>query len=173
MENISLDQRLVNATSVSSAENEGNSGEYASEKEENLTITAAISNPKMFTLPWHLPLSQWPEDMLLNLPRGISRHIVRFVRVGDENCAFKEINKSVAEREYELLRQLEKTDVPAVKPVAVVTGRKNSEGEPLEAILVTEHLKFSLPYRALFAHKLRQDTAELLIDALADRKSVV
>lgn len=167
MENISLDQRLVNATSVSSAENEGNSGEYASEKEENLTITAAISNPKMFTLPWHLPLSQWPEDMLLNLPRGISRHIVRFVRVGDENCAFKEINKSVAEREYELLRQLEKTDVPAVKPVAVVTGRKNSEGEPLEAILVTEHLKFSLPYRALFAHKLRQDTAELLIDALA------
>ena len=54
-----------------------------------------------------------------------------------------------------------------MKPVAVVTGRKNSEGEPLEAILVTEHLKFSLPYRALFAHKLRQDTAELLIDALA------
>ena len=45
MENISLDQRIVNATSVSSAENEGNSGEYASEKEENLTITAAISNP--------------------------------------------------------------------------------------------------------------------------------
>lgn len=39
--------------------------------------------------------------------------------------------------------------------------------EPLEAILVTRHLKFSLPYRALFARNLRPDTAERLIDALA------
>jgi len=49
----------------------------------------------------------------------------------------------------------------------VVTGRHNAQGEPLEAILVTKHLKFSLPYRALFARNLRPDTAERLIDALA------
>ena len=51
--------------------------------------------------------------------------------------------------------------------IAVVTGRHSREGEPLEAILVTKHLKFSLPYRALFARNLRPDTAERLIDALA------
>ena len=47
-----------------------------------------------------------------------------------------------------------------------VTGRHNAQGEPLEAILVTKHLKFSLPYRALFARNLRPDTAERLIDDL-------
>ena len=52
-------------------------------------------------------------------------------------------------------------------PIAVVIGRHTREGEPLEAILVTRHLKFSLPYRALFARNLRPDTAERLIDALA------
>ena len=79
----------------------------------------------------------------------------------------KEITRNVAEREYELLRRLQKLELPTVQPIAVVTGRHNAQGEPLEAILVTKHLKFSLPYRALFARNLRPDTAERLIDALA------
>ena len=49
----------------------------------------------------------------------------------------------------------------------MVTGRHDDNGEPLEAILVTKHLRFSMPYRALFARTLRPDTAERLIDALA------
>ena len=57
--------------------------------------------------------------------------------------------------------------MPTVTPIAVVTGRHDRNGEPLEAILVTRHLKFSLPYRALFARNLQPDTAERLIDALA------
>ena len=40
-------------------------------------------------------------------------------------------------------------------------------GEPLPAALVTAHLKFSLPYRALFTQVLRPDTATRLVDALA------
>lgn len=73
----------------------------------------------------------------------------------------------MAEREYEILRRLQKLELPTVTPIAVVIGRHTREGEPLEAILVTRHLKFSLPYRALFARNLRPDTAERLIDALA------
>ena len=79
----------------------------------------------------------------------------------------KEITRQVAEREYEILRRLQKLELPTVTPIAVVIGRHTREGEPLEAILVTRHLKFSLPYRALFARNLRPDTAERLIDALA------
>lgn len=175
MERIDIDPRLTQATSV----NVNNVNGYASlagagpvsastnVSPKTLRITAASSNPKMFTLPWHEPLSTWPDDLLANLPRGISRHVVRFVRVGNEVYAMKEITQSVAEREYELLRQLEKIDVPSVKPIAVVTGRHTKDGEPLEAMLVTQHLKFSLPYRALFARNLREDTADRLIDALA------
>ncbi|KAA8821188.1 DUF4032 domain-containing protein [Bifidobacterium vespertilionis] len=157
-----LDPRAAKATSVK-AEDAG----AATKEPTALTITASVSNPKMFTLPWEQPLATWPQELLANLPRGISRHVVRFVRVGTDVYAMKEITRQVAEREYELLRRLEKLELPCVSPVAVVTGRHNREGEPLEAILVTKHLKFSLPYRALFARNLRPDTAERLIDALA------
>ena len=157
-----MDPRVLKATSVKAEDPTAQSPEP-----QALKITAASSNPKMFTLPWEKPLATWPEDLLVNLPRGISRHVVRFVHVGDEVYAMKEITRNVAEREYELLRRLQKLELPTVQPIAVVTGRHNAQGEPLEAILVTKHLKFSLPYRALFARNLRPDTAERLIDALA------
>lgn len=157
-----LDPRALKATSVKS-EGPG----VPAEEPASLKITAASADPKMFMLPWEKPLATWPQELLVNLPRGISRHIVRFVKVGDEVYAMKEITRNVAEREYELLRQLQKLDLPTVQPIAVVTGRHDAEGEPLEAILVTKHLRFSMPYRALFARTLRPDTAERLIDALA------
>ena len=157
-----LDPRAVQATSVSAQDENA-----SSQEPQALKITAASSDPKMFTLPWELPLSQWPADLFVNLPRGISRHVVRFVHVGDEVYAMKEITRQVAEREYELLRRLRKLELPTVTPIAVVAGRHDANGEKLEAMLVTKHLKFSLPYRALFARTLRPDTAERLIDALA------
>lgn len=157
-----LDPRALKATSVKAADPASPADEPAS-----LKITSASADPKMFMLPWEKPLATWPSDLLVNLPRGISRHIVRFVRVGDQVYAMKEITSSVAEREYELLRQLQKLNLPTVQPIAVVTGRHDDQGEPLEAILVTKHLRFSMPYRALFARTLRPDTAEKLIDALA------
>jgi hypothetical protein len=57
--------------------------------------------------------------------------------------------------------------VPVVEPLAVVTGRESAAGDPLETALVTRHLQFSLPYRALFSQTLRPDTAVRLLDALS------
>lgn len=158
-----MDPRALKATSVTAAE----AGDEDVAEPQALQITAASSNPKMFTLPWEKPLATWPKELLANLPRGISRHVVRFVHVGDEIYAMKEITSRVAAHEYELLRRLQKLELPTVTPIAVVTGRHTREGEPLESILVTKQLKFSLPYRALFAGNLRPDTADRLIDALA------
>ena len=42
---------------------------------------AAQSDSRLITLPWAIPLAEWPEENLVALPRGISRHVVRFVRV--------------------------------------------------------------------------------------------
>ncbi|WP_125776253.1 DUF4032 domain-containing protein [Antribacter gilvus] len=136
-------------------------------KPQNLQITAAAPDPALLDLPWDVPLEDWPSEVLAALPRGISRHIVRFVRLSGRVIAIKEIGESVAYREYELLRQLRRIDVPSVVPLGVITGRRSPTGEPLEAVLVTEHLQFSLPYRALFSQALRPDTATRLIDALA------
>jgi hypothetical protein len=48
-----------------------------------------------------------------------------------------------------------------------VQGREAADGTPLDACLITRHLQFSLPYRALYSQSLRPDTASRLIDALA------
>ena len=132
-----------------------------------LQITAAKPNPELLDLPWSMPLAQWPEELLAALPRGISRHIVRFVRLGDRVMAVKEINAEIGAREYAMLRMLERLGLPCVEALGVVTGRVDADGEPLDACLLTRHLKFSLPYRALFSQALRPDTAGRLIDALA------
>jgi hypothetical protein len=66
-----------------------------------------------------------------------------------------------------MLRTLQRLDVPCVEPVAVISNRSDDEGNPLDSVLVTRHLKFSLPYRALYSQMLRPDTATRLVDALA------
>ena len=134
---------------------------------QRLQITAASPDPALLTLPWHIPLEEWPDEVLAALPRGISRHVVRFVKLSGRVIAVKEIGETVAHREYELLRQLSRIDVPSVEPVGVITGRMSPDGEALNSVLITEHLQFSLPYRALFSQYLRPDTATRLIDALA------
>ena len=73
----------------------------------------------------------------------------------------------MAKGEYDMLRTLQRLDIPCVEPVAVITNRTDDEGEALKPVLVTRHLKFSLPYRALFSQTLRPDTATRLVDALA------
>jgi len=130
-------------------------------------ITSALIDPALLDLPWSTPLEEWPPDSLVALPQGISRHVVRFVRLAGTVYAVKETAERVAEREYDLLRQLERIDFPAVQAVAIVADRTDAAGEPLDPVLVTRHLQFSLPYRALFSHTLRPETMNRLLDALA------
>ncbi|MCW2919185.1 MAG: hypothetical protein JWN52_7253 [Actinomycetia bacterium] len=131
-----------------------------------LQMTGAPDEPGLLGLPWSTPLEEWPEHLFVALPRGISRHVVRFVRLSGRVYAIKEVNERYARREYRLLRDLTRQDVPAVEPVAVVTGRTDLAGEPLDSGLVTRHLQFSLPYRAVFSGTLRPDTMTRLLDAL-------
>ncbi len=132
-----------------------------------LEITAARPDPALLDLPWSVPLEEWPDEHLAALPRGISRHVVRFVKVAGKVIAVKEIKSALAVREYNMLRFLKKIGQPCVQPFGVVSGRTNADGEELDACLLTRHLHFSLPYRVLFSQSLRPDTAQRLIDALA------
>ncbi|WP_436525829.1 DUF4032 domain-containing protein [Actinoplanes sp. HUAS TT8] len=132
-----------------------------------MRITSALIDPALLDLPWHVPLEEWPADHLVALPQGISRHVVRFVKLNDVVYAMKETRERIAEKEYDLLRALERIDFPAVQAIAIATDRQTKEGEPLETVLVTRHLQFSLPYRALFSRVLRPDTMNRLLDALA------
>jgi hypothetical protein len=131
-----------------------------------LHIVASRPDPAVLRLPWSTPLVEWSDDLLVPLPRGLSRHIVRIVRVGDRMYAIKETQEEIAFREYRLLRDLQRMGLPAVKPVGVVTGREDEDDEELNCALLTEHLAFSLPYRALFAHGMSPESLPCVIDAL-------
>jgi hypothetical protein len=133
----------------------------------SLNITSATVDPALLDLPWNLPLEAWPDDVIAALPKGISRHLVRFVHLSGYIIAIKETSDEMARGEYEMLRALQKLDVPCVDPVAVISNRSDDDGHPLNSVLVTRHLKFSLPYRALYSQTLRPDTATRLVDALA------
>ena len=132
-----------------------------------LSITSAVPDPALLDLLWDVPLELWPDETIAALPKGISRHLVRFVRFGEHVLAVKETTEEMAQREYDLLRTLHRLDLPCVEPVAVITNRAAIDGETLAPVLVTRHLRFSLPYRAIYSQSLRPDTATRLVDALA------
>ncbi|MCT9007930.1 DUF4032 domain-containing protein [Streptomyces rhizosphaerihabitans] len=136
-----------------------------------MALRISATNPEhpalLLELPWQLPLEEWPEHLLVPLPRGISRHVVRYARAGDEVVAVKELAERPAVREYGLLLGLDRLAIPAVDPLAVVTGRTDAAGGPLESVLITRHLGGSLPYRSMFETTMRPATMHRLMDALA------
>lgn len=132
----------------------------------SLHLTGTAAEPELLTLPWRLPLESWSAEITVALPRGISRHTVRFVRGTSAVLAIKETVESIADREYGLLFELQRRGAPCVEPIAVVSGRVQADGEPLPGALVTRHLAHSLPYRAVMSRGSALQLWPSLIDAL-------
>jgi Domain of unknown function (DUF4032) len=135
-------------------------------------------HPDFLDLPWDLPLASWRNERLVDVPRGISRHVVRFVGYGEAIYALKELPGHLAEREYRLLAELDRLFIPVVEVAGIVTERRaGSSGGPvqgsldngLDAILITRHLDFSLPYRrVLGATGADEALSDRLLDSLVN-----
>lgn len=135
--------------------------------------------PDFLDLPWGEPLDDWTSPRIVEVARGISRHVVRFVDYDGALYALKELPTSLAEREYRLLRDLSAGSVPVVEVVGVVSeraipfgglpaGERNPAPDELGAVLITRHLEFSLPYRTLFTVRGVPDLHNRLLDALVE-----
>ncbi len=124
-------------------------------------------HPTFLDLPLDEPMIDWTTERLVSPVRGLHRHVVVFVAYGDDMYALKELPDKVAEREYRNLRELVERDVPTVDAIGTITGRTDIDGNPLEGIVITRHLDFSLPFRVLFNRTSLADGAPLLLDALA------
>ena len=127
-------------------------------------LVARTGHPSFLDLPWDTPLEDWETDRIVNVIRGISRHVVRFVEYEGALYGIKELPTRPARREYSLLRRLEARGIPVVDAVGVVTGRPGD----LEAALITRHLDYSLPYRALFSTRAIPDLRAHLLHAFAE-----
>jgi tRNA A-37 threonylcarbamoyl transferase component Bud32 len=127
-------------------------------------LVARTGHPSFLDLPWEAPLAEWDSPRIVNLIRGISRHVVRFVDYDGALYAIKELPERPARREWTLLRRLEGQDLPVVDAIGIVTDRDGDH----DAALITKHLEFSLPYRALFSAEGIPDLRTHLLNALAE-----
>jgi hypothetical protein len=132
--------------------------------EPQFHLVARTGHPDFLDLPWDEPLEEWQSERLVRLIRGISRHVVRFVEYEGALYALKELPERPARREWTLLRRLEGQNLPVVEAVGIVTDR----GGDLDAVLITKHLEFSLPYRALFAGRGIPDLRTHLLNGLVE-----
>jgi hypothetical protein len=129
-------------------------------------FTAVGTNTELIGLPFDTPLADWPDDLIVFVPRGISRHLVRFVEVAGDVFAVKEATDRFVLREHTLLRALAERSVPVVEAYATVVERSTDAGEELGGLLITRHLAFSQPYRSLFTGRSLPELRQRLLDAL-------
>jgi hypothetical protein len=129
-------------------------------------IIARTGHPDFLDFPWDRPLAGWDDPRIVDYAKGVSRHVVRFVGEGGRAYALKETSLALAEREYGLLRRLNDEPLPAVGAVGIVSERLGPRRERLDAVLITQHLDYSLPYRTLFSGRGVPDVRSRLIDAL-------
>jgi tRNA A-37 threonylcarbamoyl transferase component Bud32 len=130
-------------------------------------LTARTGHPDFLDLPWDLPLADWEHERLVEMPMGIHRHVVRTVEYEGRLYHLKELPRRYAEREWRFLRHLATEGVPVVDVVGVVTARISSvDDSRLEAVLITEHLVYSVPYRLLFLRQEHRELRDPMLDAL-------
>jgi hypothetical protein len=125
-------------------------------------LVARTGYPDFLDLPWDEPLEEWQSERFVEVTRGISRHVVRFVAYDWSLFALKELPERWAANEYRLLRTLTEDEMPVVAPVGVVRR------ERLDPILITEHLDYSLPFRTLFTQTPRGQLRDKLLSAQAE-----
>jgi hypothetical protein len=131
-------------------------------------FTSVGTNTELIGLPFDRPLAEWPDELIVYVPRGISRHLVRFVEVDGAVFAVKEATDRFVLREHHLLRALAEHSVPVVEANSTVTERVSDTGEPLGGLLITRHLPFSQPYRSLFSGRRLPGLRARLLDALVE-----
>jgi hypothetical protein len=129
-----------------------------------LQLRARTGHPDFLDLPWQRPLADWRSERLVEVTRGIHRHVVRFVEYSGAIYALKELPGGLARREYRLLRDLAADEMPVVEVVGVVSDRPGG----LDSVLITRHLDYSLPFRTLFSRGSLPDLRRRLLDAGAE-----
>lgn len=129
-------------------------------------------------LPWHIPITEWNAYgvQTLDIKRGISRHVVIFVKTGRFSFAIKEISEEISKKEinnYErLLLMGIHTLIPAgyvvreEEPVAVRTPIGVHYEENRISHTVTLLVEKVLPDSLLYSRNFRKENRQKIWDAI-------
>lgn len=131
------------------------------------SITIRPGHPDFLDLPWDSPLASWELPNLLDLPKGISRHEVRFLSYPRGIYVVKELAQVPARNDYAVLRELESVGAPAVTAVGLVEHRTDDPTEEGAAALITAYEPFSFSYREILAGPGFGPRRNQMLDAFA------
>ena len=133
----------------------------------DFTITIRPGHPDFLDLDWARSVEEWDSPRLVDLPRGISRHVVRFVSYRQGIYAIKELPTALAHRDYEVLRSLESKGAPAVMSVGLIDGRAADPTAETAAALITRYEDFSFSFRELLEGPGFGQRRNQMLDAFA------
>ena len=124
--------------------------------------------PDFLDLPWNFPLSQWHVKCpyMINIEKGLSRHIVIFIQYEGIVFAIKELPQNLAEKEFIMLKKIVASNLSCVEPVGHIKLLHLEDNENI-SILITEYLESSLPYRFLFMKPKLYRYREKMLNAIA------
>jgi uncharacterized protein DUF4032 len=129
-------------------------------------------------LPWYKPLSEWTERdaRSLKVKSGLSRHLVRFVKVRGKAFAIKETSAETAGREYNAYVQLQQMSIPTLQPVGkvvredrrVLTETKAATQAESDSTgyVVTRLLEYAIPDYYLFRRAFTKGSRRRIWDAI-------
>lgn len=106
-------------------------------------------HPDFLDLPWERSIVHWDDQRFVDLPRGISRHQVRFIAYDQGLYVIKELPTRAAQQDYRILRELETHDVSTAIPVGIVEQRHPDSGAEASAALITAYVAHSFSCREL------------------------
>jgi hypothetical protein len=133
----------------------------------DFTITVRPGHPDFLDLNWTRSLEDWDSPRIVDLPRGISRHTVRFVSYRQGLYAVKELPTALAHRDYEVLRDLESKGAPAVVAVGLVDDRAVDATAETSAALITRYEDYSFSFRELLEGPGFGQRRNQMLDAFA------
>ena len=89
-------------------------------------LVARTGHPSFLDLPWDEPLEDWTLDRLVEVVRGIHRHVVRFVEYDGRLYALKELPARSRSANRRCCARLAARTMPVVEVVGVVRARPRS-----------------------------------------------
>ena len=131
------------------------------------TLTLRPGHPGLVDLEWESPIVEWTDPRMVELPKGISRHVVRFIALEQGTYAIKDLPVRAARRDYDALRALEELKGPAARPVGICLRALEDPDSERGAALITDYVQYSFSYRELLSGESFGPRRTQLLDAFA------
>jgi len=113
------------------------------------SLNVRAGHPDFLDLEWESSIRDWTHPRLMDLPKGISRHEVRFVGYDEGIYAIKELPRQPAQSEWDNLRWLESVNGPSVIGTGFVIREGVDPTEEWSTAVITKYLDHSFSYREL------------------------